>query len=105
MKIVLHIERLVLDGLVLSSVDALRLRSIVEQELGRLVDSGQSDVPRVGGAWDRRETHALRGGANGSPADIGCRIAHAVHTGLPTDGHTAGVIATPQRARQPEVRS
>ena len=46
MNIELHIERLVLDGLPLGALDAVRVRAAVEAELSRLLTEGG-----IGSAW------------------------------------------------------
>lgn len=88
MKVELHIERLVLDGLPVTSLQSGRLRRAVENELRRLLQAGGhrrwtgSAVPSVGAPAFR---FALRGG----PETIGRQIGRAVHDGIA--GSTAAI--------------
>jgi len=83
MRINLHIERLVLDGLPIERTQGSKIRAAVEQELTRLLASGGlSSQLRTGGAIPllRGRNIKLRKGA--SPAGVGAKIARAVHEGI-----------------------
>jgi hypothetical protein len=82
MTLHLHIDTLVLDGFDLDPAACLVLQRTAEAELGRLlVESG---------TLSERSTHfaALHGGAlqlppGHAPAELGRRLARAIHQGLP----------------------
>ncbi len=84
MKINLHIERLVLDGLPLDPRDGARLQAAVERELARLVSDGGQWVTRL--RADAATAHASGGSFTlAEPADaarVGGQIAGAVHAGI-----------------------
>ena len=83
MNINLHIERLILDGLPIGSLQGPLVQAAVEKELGRLLSAGglhaslQSGiaVPSV-----RAGAVSLNGGNN--PKQIGQQIARAVYGGI-----------------------
>ncbi|HSZ02858.1 MAG TPA: hypothetical protein VK788_25410 [Terriglobales bacterium] len=81
MKIHLHIERLVLEGV---SVDQPRvLRAAVEQELaGRLQHGGLSQELRSGGALPSVRGGAIELGHGAGPLRLGTQIAGAVYSGI-----------------------
>jgi hypothetical protein len=81
MKIHLHIDRLVLDGV---SVEQPRvLRAAVEQELaGRLKRGGLSQELRSGGALPSVRGGAIELGHGTGPARLGTQIAGAVYRGI-----------------------
>ncbi len=83
MKIQLHIERLILDGLPIERRDASLLQATVETELQRLISTeGLAPTLLNGGAL-----HAAPGGSiqltnDSTPAQVGTQIAQAVYGGL-----------------------
>lgn len=83
MKIILHIERLVLDGLPVSRAQGHIVRSAVERELTQLFTTRNFPHElRAGGAIP-----ALRGGnirleKRAQPAAVGKQIAGAVYHGI-----------------------
>jgi hypothetical protein len=83
MKIQLHIERLILDGLPIERRDGAIVQAAVEAELARLLTvEGPSNGLLSGGA-----TPAARGGSiqlerKSNPAGLGTEIARAVFRGL-----------------------
>jgi hypothetical protein len=83
MKIVLDIERLVLDGVTATPAEAARISTAVERELTRLL--GAAALPprlAAGGAVaSLPATHLDLAGKN-TPEAIGKGIAQAVHGGL-----------------------
>ncbi|MGB2604280.1 MAG: hypothetical protein WBC78_11850 [Candidatus Sulfotelmatobacter sp.] len=81
MKIHLHIERLVLEGV---PVDQPRvLRAAVEQELaGRLKHGGLSQEIRSGGALPSVRGGAIELGHGAGPVRLGTQIAGAVYRGI-----------------------
>jgi hypothetical protein len=83
MKIDLHIERLILDGLPVSSLQGARLRAAIEKELARLLSAhGLSDELRGGIALPRVRAGAMRFGKDQPPARLGQSIARAVYEGI-----------------------
>jgi len=83
MRIVLDIERLVLEGLAVPAVEAGRIRNAAERELAKLLDAGP--IPALllsGGAMPSLAAPPLELAPRGSPEAIGTEIAQAVHGGL-----------------------
>jgi hypothetical protein len=81
MKIHLHIERLVLDGV---AVDQPRiLRKALEQELtSRLMEGGLLPELRSGGAVQHVRGGAIELSQRSHPARLGSQIAGAVYRGI-----------------------
>jgi hypothetical protein len=78
----LHIERLVLDGLPLGPGDAERVRAAAQRELARLLASpALSARLRAGGAIPSLPGAPLPATAR-SPAELGRDVARSVHGGL-----------------------
>lgn len=81
MKIRLHIERLVLDGV--ASDQPRILRKALEQELsGRLREGGLSSELRSGGAVPQMRGGAIELNQGAHPARLGSQIAGAVYRGI-----------------------
>lgn len=81
MKVLLHIERLVLDGLDMPHGHPARLRSALEGELARLMRAPQRR-PVEGAAMPLLRTPDVATRQGESPEAIGKRVARAVHCGL-----------------------
>ena len=81
MNITVHIERLILDGLPVTSGQGPLVQAAVEAEFTRLVgEHGLSllrtaAVPRVSGG-------AIQFMEGGKPGQFGCQIARAIYGGL-----------------------
>jgi hypothetical protein len=83
MKIVLHIERLILDGLPLERRDAPTVQAAIETELTRLLASGGlSPSLMSGGALPAAQGGAIQLTNESTPTQLGTQIAQAVHGGL-----------------------
>jgi hypothetical protein len=82
MKIALHIERLVLDGLPLGAAQGARLRRAVERELARLVASGGLPGVSQGGAVARADAGAIRMRPRDDADALGRKIAQATYRGI-----------------------
>jgi len=83
MKINLHIERLILEGLPVNSHDGPQVRAAVQAELSRLLGShGFSDEFQAGGAVAAIRAHPIRLEAQASPSQVGRQIARSVYGGL-----------------------
>ncbi len=81
MKIALHIERLVLDGLPLRAGQAGALQAALEAELARLLaEPGMTGVH--GGAAAELAVAPVRLAADGGPHRWGRQIAGSLHGGL-----------------------
>lgn len=83
MKIDLHIERLILDGLPIDSGQSAEVQAAVEAELARLLMNGGLDAGLLAGG----ALPSLRGGAiqltnESNGAHLGAQIAQSVHGGL-----------------------
>ncbi|HJP92671.1 MAG TPA: hypothetical protein VJ875_12000 [Pyrinomonadaceae bacterium] len=83
MKINLHIERLVLEGLPVTSGQAPLVQLAVQQELTRLLGFTRI-APQLmsGGAMPYARGSAVRFGGEASPRQLGTQIAQSVHEGL-----------------------
>ena len=83
MKINLHIERLVLDGLPLSSREGPQVRRAVQAELSRLLATGGfSQELRSAGAVPRIGAGVVHVARESSPRKLGSQIARALHQGM-----------------------
>jgi hypothetical protein len=83
MKIVLHIDRLVLDGLPVGGSDSPRLRRALTRELTRLLgDGGVAQGLSGGVAVPRVAAPRLSCAAREKPDALGRKIAHAVYAGI-----------------------
>jgi len=80
MKIKLHIERLVLDGLPIARTQGGKVRAAVEQELTRLLAiGGVSHELRPGGAMPSLRGGNIRIEKGANAGDMGREIARSVH--------------------------
>jgi hypothetical protein len=83
MKINLHIERLVLEGLPLSSAQAPMVQLAVQQELTRLLGvNGIAPGLMSGGAMPHTRGGNVQLASETSPRQMGTQIAQSVHEGL-----------------------
>lgn len=81
--IVLHIDRLVLEGIPLAHGDSRTLHAAVEQELSRLLTTGAiAPALLAGGAVPRVTAPSITLPGTTSATVLGQRIAGAVHGGL-----------------------
>jgi hypothetical protein len=81
MKIDLHIERLILDGLPLNQREGAVLQNALERELAQLL--GRGGIERLtGGALPNLPVGAIQLSSAGQPAQWGRQIARALHGGL-----------------------
>jgi hypothetical protein len=93
MNINVHIERLVLEGLPVSSAQGPRLQAALQSELARLLgERGLHHPP--GGAVPRLSAGSIRLASNGSSAQVGHQIARAVHRSLAPAGATRRLPAS-----------
>lgn len=88
MKIHVHIERLILEGLPLGPGGGARVQAAVEAELTRLLSSdslaegGIAQAWPAGGAVPDVPAAAIRLNADARPAEIGGQIARSVYGGI-----------------------
>ena len=83
MKVRLHIERLVLEGLQVSGPDVARLKAELEAELGRLLtERGVNVQLAAGGALPHVNTAPMRASPSAEPAELGRGIARSVYSGI-----------------------
>lgn len=83
MKIKLHIERLVLDGLPIARTQGGKVRAAVEQELTRLLAiGGVSRELRPGGAMPSLRGGNMRVEKGTQSGELGRQIAGAVYGGI-----------------------
>ena len=80
MKIHLHIERIVVDGLPLTARDGALVRAALEAELTRLLAQPQpGGARRASTAVPRVRADGIRVAREARPAEIGQQIARSVH--------------------------
>lgn len=86
MKVNLHIERLVLEGLPITALQGTRVQTAMECELVRmLVDGGLPKQWRAGGAVPHMPEQQFGLTPNEPPEAIGQHIARSVHRGIGGD--------------------
>ncbi len=83
MKIQLHIERLILDGLPVERIDGSIVRAAVEAELSRLLTAeGLHPSLLSGGATPAVQGSSIQLTSQSNPAHLGTQIAQAAYGGL-----------------------
>ena len=83
MKIEVHIERLVLDGLPVTSAESARVRAAVTAELSRMLAAGGlARELHGGGAVPRVAAPQFSFGPRERPDAIGRHIARSIHAGI-----------------------
>ncbi|HEX6899538.1 MAG TPA: hypothetical protein VF789_07495 [Thermoanaerobaculia bacterium] len=83
MKINLHIDRLVLEGIDLPHAQRPVLQAAVEAELGRLLAEGGVGPDLASGiAVPSVRAAGIEMGADGSPQQLGTQIARSVYGGI-----------------------
>jgi len=83
MKIVVHIERLIVDGLPVTAADAGQLHAAVTAELAhRLAVGGLAEQFSRGGAVPQLRAPSISLGQGDRADTVGRHIAHSVHTGI-----------------------
>lgn len=83
MKINLHIDRLILDGIDLPHAQRPALQAAVEAELGRLLAEGGVGADLAGGgAVPSVRAAGFEMGADGNPDQLGTQIARSVYGGI-----------------------
>jgi hypothetical protein len=82
MRIDLHIERLVLDGLAVTAADAQRVRTAMEDEVTRLLAEALNPAFATGGAVPRIAAPQISLGPRERPDGIGRAVARSVHRGI-----------------------
>lgn len=83
MKVNVHVERLVLDGLPVTGAQGAKVQDAVAKELTRLLGAGGlSHEFRAGGAVPEVRTHGFEVARENHPIGIGRQIARAVYGGI-----------------------
>lgn len=83
MKIELHVERLLLDGLPVTPHEATLVQAAVEFELGRLVGAGRLDARlAAGAAVPLLHGERIPALSTAGPDGIGTQIAAAIYAGM-----------------------
>jgi len=83
MKLNLHIDRLVLEGLPVSRHDSARIQAAVQRELTLLLrESGLAHEYRTSGATPMLDAGRIRIERTSQPAGIGRQIARGVYDGI-----------------------
>jgi hypothetical protein len=80
MNIHVHIERLILDGLPVTSSQGVLVQAAVERELARLLTAGMPAV--TGGGLPSIQGGNLQLGSRVTPGRLGQQIGRAIHSGL-----------------------
>jgi hypothetical protein len=80
-KIDVHIERLVLEGLPISAGEGAVLKEAIQRELARaLAAGGLSHELRAGGAFPRMRAPGAR--LSSEPRAVGERVARSIYRGI-----------------------
>jgi hypothetical protein len=83
MKIQLHIERLILDGLPVERREGSVVQAAIETELARLISTaGLAPALLSGGAMPASPGGSIQLTSQSKPAQMGAQIAQAVYGGL-----------------------
>ena len=82
MKVVVHIDRLVLDGLAAGPGEAARVRCALERELGRQLREAGGVRAGSGGASPSLVFPRTSVPRQGTPEDIGRQVARTLRRGL-----------------------
>jgi hypothetical protein len=82
MNIVLHIERLVLDGVSLAAADHEALKATLAAELSRLLAGGLRSDLQPNGARSSVTGGSIELTYRAGVAQLGQQLAHAVHAGI-----------------------
>jgi hypothetical protein len=82
MNIVLHIERLVLDGVPLAAADHEALKATLAGELSRLLIGGLRSDLQTGGAQSSVAGGSIELARGVGAAQLGQQLAQAVHAGI-----------------------
>ena len=83
MTVHLHIERLVMEGLSLGSLDHHQVKAVVESELGSLLLShGLGEAVQNGGEISFLSGNTIHMQSQQSPTTLGRHIARSVYGGL-----------------------
>jgi len=91
MKLQIHIERLVLEGLPLGSADKLPVQGAVLAELMRLLtQAGLAHALQTGGAVPSLQGAEITMTRRDKPAELGKRIAGAIHSAIGATPSTLG---------------
>src|SRR5260370_15084417 len=87
MRINVHIERLILDGLPVTTTQGTQLQASIEREWGRLLAAnGLRSELMAGGAMSHLPASAIQFANDAAPARLGHQIAQAVHGRIGSDG-------------------
>ena len=83
MKVRLHVERLVLEGIDLDAAGRPLLQAALETELGRLLaEGGVNPDLRAGGAMPAVRAAGFEMSGDGNAAGLGRQIARSVYGGI-----------------------
>ena len=83
MKVNLHIERLIIDGLTLEGYQGPAVKASVEAELSRLMERrGISHELITAGAVPSVSAENIQAGGEANPASLGKQIARSVYGGI-----------------------
>ncbi len=83
MNIVVHIERLVLDGLSIGPGQGARVQAAVESELSRLLtEGGLASGLQSGGAFANVRANSITPATGVHPTRLGQQIAQSVYSGI-----------------------
>ena len=101
MRINVHIERLILDGLPVPTMQGTQLQASIERELARLLAAnGLRSELMAGGAVSRLPAGSIQFAQDAPPAMLGNQIAQAVHGRIGSDGTTNVQSGAANQTRQ-----
>jgi hypothetical protein len=87
MNINLHIERLILDGLLIEANQGALVKAMLEAELTHLLEAqGLSVALQAGGAMPSLRAAAIELNELNNPEQVGSQIARAVYAGIGNPG-------------------
>jgi hypothetical protein len=104
MKLQIHIERLVLEGLPVNGAGGHHVQGAVQAELAWLLSqAGLAHELQSGGAVPRLKTAEIAMTRDDKPTELGERIAQAIHGAIaaksPQPGHRAGKLSISTKHR------
>ena len=82
MKINIHIERIVIDGLAVDRHTAPQIKQAVQAELSRLIQQGQLESLSSSAAIANLRTESISLQPTAGAHSVGTSVARAIHGGL-----------------------
>jgi hypothetical protein len=106
MKIYLHIERVMLEGIPISGPERPLFEAAMERELTGLLETGGASVEwTIGTSLPHVRAGAVQIGSENGPAKLGTDVARAVYQGLSYGGGRRSTSATRKFPQQNQPSS